>query len=686
VNLGIDGVVKSCDPDKVIFNFSSVQLSPRIRTLLAFGLDFCLPVFKLDFHRYFLAFEKLVYNVKSLNCQDLPEFTEKLKIVANRYYYNFKPFKIFSAIATKQDLVELRKFASNRNIIVSRPDKGRGVVIIDKVRYLTSMTSLISDRTKFIEILDPIQKFTLRVEDKINNFLRKVKALKLITDDVYSQLFVSGSGPGILYGLPKVHKANFNTAFPFRPIFSACNTPSFNLAKFLVPILSPHTQNQYTTENSHMFSNEISTIKNANTLFMASFDVENLFTNIPVRETIDICLGLLFTNPGATIIGLSKTLFKNLLELSVLNSFFMFNGKFYQQCEGLGMGLPLGPTFANIFMCFHETIWLNDCPISFKPVFYKRYIDDTFLLFRCQSHVSLFLNYLNSKHTNIKFTMEPEVENKLSFLDCLVHRDGNSFKCSVFRKSSFSGLGLSFYSFCTSRFKINSVKTLLSRAFRVCSSYVFLHDEFVFLKEFFRNNGYSSFLIDKLISNILSKRYDPPSITFGPSLRKIYLSFPYFGHQSERMKIDIQRLLSEYFIGIEFNIILVNKFTIGSFFNYKDRLPLASRSSLVYSFSCAQCASSYVGMTARALFTRVAEHAGRSFRTGRPLAQPPHSSVRLHTEQCSLAPPVSINQFKILCNASSQTDLRILESLYIHKLKPKLNNQSSSFPLSILGQ
>jgi hypothetical protein len=66
------------------------------------------------------------------------------------------------------------------------------------------------------------------------------------------------------------------------------------------------------------------------------------------------------------------------------------------------------------------------------------------------------------------------------------------------------------------------------------------------------------------------------------------------------MEDELQRLLSDYFIGIAFNIILVNSFTIGSFFNYKDKLPLASRSALVYSFSCAQCASSYVGMIARA--------------------------------------------------------------------------------------
>ena len=49
----------------------------------------------------------------------------------------------------------------------------------------------------------------------------------------------------------------------------------------------------------------------------------------------------------------------------------MFDGKFYKQTEGLGMGLPLGPTFANIYMCYNEYKWLSECPINFKPMFYR---------------------------------------------------------------------------------------------------------------------------------------------------------------------------------------------------------------------------------------------------------------------------------------------------------------------------
>ena len=83
---------------------------------------------------------------------------------------------------------------------------------------------------------------------------------------------------------------------------------------------------------------------------MASFDVENLFTNVSLNETMNIILYQLFILPNSIVIGLTEAFVKNLSELSVLNSFFIINSKLYKQIEGLGMGLLLGPAFANIIM------------------------------------------------------------------------------------------------------------------------------------------------------------------------------------------------------------------------------------------------------------------------------------------------------------------------------------------------
>ena len=90
-----------------------------------------------------------------------------------------------------------------------------------------------------------------------------------------------------------------------------------------------------------------------------------------------------------------------LLDIATRNSFFLFNKKLYRQREGLGMGLPHSPVFANIFLAFHEEHWLTNYPAHFKPVFYRRHVDDRFVLFSDKSHAPLFLNYLNQHHNNI---------------------------------------------------------------------------------------------------------------------------------------------------------------------------------------------------------------------------------------------------------------------------------------------
>jgi len=405
---------------------------------------------------------------------------------------------------------------------------------------------------------------------------------------------------------------------------------------------------------------------------------------VPLHETINICLSKLFVSATTTIIGLTRPIFKTFLEHSVLNSFFIFNDKLYKQIEGLGMGLPLGPTFANIFMCHHEVKWLEDCPIEFKPKLYQRYVDDTFLLFEHQSHADLFLNYLNTKHCNIKFTIEKEADGKISFLDSCITRINNKFTSSVYRKNTFTGLGISFFSFCTFRFKANAIKTLIFRAYKICSTFKSLDAEFQFLRNFFINNGFPSGLIYSYVNKFLRNKYEQPIIrTRVPT--DFYVSLPYFGYHSEKLKTELSVLLSKFFPEKTFGIILVNNFKIGSLFNFKDKLPEGLQSSVVYEFSCARCASMYVGSTYRTLNTRIAEHAGRSYRTNNPIASPPSSNIRKHCQQ-DCDSPINKNQFKILTTATTQFDLRILESLYIYKLKPSLNDHQSAYPLCIVNR
>ena len=113
--------------------------------------------------------------------------------------------------------------------------------------------------------------------------------------------------------------------------------------------------------------------------------------------------------------NLTEESYRTLLELATLDSFFIFDGKYYKQ-KDVAMGSPLGLT----------QTWMSDWPIDYKPISYKRYVDDTFL-FSSELHITKFLNYINSKHQNIKFTIERAENNSLSFLDINISRDSGKF-------------------------------------------------------------------------------------------------------------------------------------------------------------------------------------------------------------------------------------------------------------------
>ena len=86
---------------------------------------------------------------------------------------------------------------------------------------------------------------------------------------------------------------------------------------------------------------------------------------------------------------------------------FLFKGNFYDQVDGVAMGSPLAPVLANFFMGHHENIWLEQYGDS-EVLFYRRYVDDTFCLFHSERDATLFFNYINNQHPNIRFTIERE--------------------------------------------------------------------------------------------------------------------------------------------------------------------------------------------------------------------------------------------------------------------------------------
>ena len=226
---------------------------------------------------------------------DLSLMKDRLLDTALSSYEIFTSDRSPSENLTASEFKALRHLSKNKNIVIQKADKGNTIVILDKISYISAIEEILNDHTKFSNLDIPAGKeinYITNLEKRITSDLKLLKDEEIIDKATYKNIKPVGSRPGVLYELGKVHKEIKNGLPPFRPILSAIGMPTYKLAKFLLPFLTPLTQNEYTVTDSFHFAEEI--CKQDPNLYMASLDVDSLFTNIPLDKTIDICIDSLY--------------------------------------------------------------------------------------------------------------------------------------------------------------------------------------------------------------------------------------------------------------------------------------------------------------------------------------------------------------------------------------------------------
>ena len=141
----------------------------------------------------------------------------------------------------------------------------------------------------------------------------------------------SGSAPARIYGTPKMRKFSPSDTFPkLRPIVSSIGTFNYDLDSFLCDLLSSVVSHDYSCKETFSF---VSQIENANLSgkFFVSYDVNSLFTNIPLQETIVIAINLIL-NPNPNL-NITRKELKKLFLFATSQTHFLFSGKFYNQCD-----------------------------------------------------------------------------------------------------------------------------------------------------------------------------------------------------------------------------------------------------------------------------------------------------------------------------------------------------------------
>ena len=487
--------------DCSFINLSDYDIPDNIKAVFSLGMNFHLKQ-KFNYTQRKIELEKLYENIPR-NVKDnqiVIQDDERLRCDLKKHGLRNMHSHQADDILTREQHATIKEFRSNDNIIIRKADKSNTYVVFNSDTYNSKVNSILSDATKFEKLeKDPSHK----IKKSINNLVTCVNAKQ---DGVKLSKIVGNCAPGYIYCNPKIHK-NKNDP-PMRPIISQIGTVTYNTAKELNALITKYLPKKYMVESTYEFIEISKSIKMPKLL--ASLDVDNLFTNVPVTETIEIILENTYNHNKLPPPDIPRHILKEFLHIcNTATPFQAPDGTIYCQVDGVSMGCCLGPTFANFYMCNLENQILPTIS-NFDKCVYSRYVDDIFLAVP-NYHVLDNIKKQFERHSVLKFTHEIEINRKLSFLDTLVTREHDYLKTAVYTKETNTGNLINYNSACPNRYKISVINTLLHRAYRICSDWPSVTNEVERLKQVFVNNNYPMSEIDNVINKFISRKFSSPS-------------------------------------------------------------------------------------------------------------------------------------------------------------------------------
>jgi hypothetical protein len=314
----------------------------------------------------------------------------------DKYIENLKckDFEIENNLDKKQ-IICLKKFLKEKPFRVVICDKNVGWAIIDHELYNNQGDNYLKDNDNFFKKLDyDPQIQTLKEYNKIIDSLHYDKQ---IPDRLYKILYINNLNEtklGKLELMPKLHKVKFG----LRPVISNVRHITARVSMLVDRLLQPYVKKSISyIKDSQNLIQDSKDLRVDRSFKLYSCDFESLYTNINSSQAIVTLTEYYARN--FKIDEITVICFKKFLEIILFYNIFEFNNNFYIQINGLSMGTICGPTVANLYLSILEDKWLN----IYKPYFYRRFIDDIFIidkLLNCDNLREQFSNLKLNIYTN----------------------------------------------------------------------------------------------------------------------------------------------------------------------------------------------------------------------------------------------------------------------------------------------
>ena len=592
---------------------------------------------------------------------------------------------------TKKEREDIEQLRADDNIVVKPSDKSKGFVIMSKASYVEKVNTMLANPASYERCQITLEELVKRTRSMVTkNIEGKVPA------SLANELVPQSARMSQFYGLPKDHKPGM----PLRPVVSTCGSPSSNVSLLLERILNQLLKFVPAhLANTQECVRELCSLGHVpNDCIVASLDVVSLYSNIPIDESIDAAIELLDQHRREVdMFYLTLSDVRQALMFVLESNYFAFGDAVYRQKKGLAMGNNLAPPMAIIFMSKLETEALALSPQ--KPSLYRRYIDDCIVVWlHGMEQLLEFVEFMNSRHPDIKFTIdhtEQNAEHNVSNLDLLISVENGNINWELFMKPSHSGVHLSFNSALPGEVKSSVAVEQFRRARRNASTEQGIQRGIEKIERLLRENDFPPDVIQTAKERATLRQKEQQRNKTSDS-RSSIIKLPFVDDHHARSVRQAVRSFSKdvrvvFCAGRSLKDMLVSS-SFGCRECPKERYekkrtrgrPPECRAcdagirggecmmkNVIYSMFCSECNAEYIGETARCLRERYQEHyrQARALTVGTPWGE--HYALH-HGRRVPQVMP--FGNASILTSETSHINRRIMEAMFIRDRQPAVNS------------
>jgi hypothetical protein len=331
----------------------------------------------------------------------------------------------------------IQDWMTKHEVIVTQTDKNLGLALIKRDWYIKETRKLLADERnyrviKFRDAMEAIYDSVTVFSDKLRHwesvtslalnrqlceflwggvepFLNNARQVRSIAElvmvfemDCNSRGLPTCLLPGgeyslgletyrratpLFHGLPKIHK----TPWKMRPITPYHSAVLAHPARVLSQLLKDLVRTRpHVLEGTKAFCIDLQKVEldpfslAANKYYIVTGDITAYYPNVPVQDAVRIIKTMwdffAICNPVPLIY---REIFHDLLDLVTdTRTICQFQHEYFEQMRGLAMGMHCAPDLANLYAAYFEDEFVINSP---SVLFYKRFIDDIFMLIQADS-------------------------------------------------------------------------------------------------------------------------------------------------------------------------------------------------------------------------------------------------------------------------------------------------------------